>query len=216
MGTPSVGKRSPPHRQHPSYHDTGNHRVHGAKVVTGAMDTRRTVGAALPAAARVRSGGVLLEAPVRFGSLSLTVDAEGTGHAAREMVRVTLTAWELGWLCDDVQLCVSELVGNVVLHSVPDDRRGWPASERMLTLTLRAWPGWLFAEVGDADSSAPTLPSGDGFGPDLAEDLPEALLPDHGRGLHLVRSLSDHVWWAPRDEGGKSVLCRFDLTGAAL
>ena len=82
---------------------------------------------------------------------------------------------------------------------------------QMLILTLRAWPDWLFVEVADTDSSAPTLPAGDCLGPDWAEDLPEALLPDHGRGLHLVRSLADHLWWAPREEGGKSVLCRFDL-----
>ena len=129
------------------------------------------------------------------------------------MVRIALSGWELGRLCDDVQLCVSELVGNAVHHSIPDSRIGWPTSEHMVVLTLRAWPSWLFVEVRDEDSAPPTLPIGDDFGPDFAQDLPEALLPDRGRGLHIVRSLSDYLWWVPRDEGGKSVLCRFDLSG---
>lgn len=83
----------------------------------------------------------------------------------------------------------------------------------MLVLTLRAWPGWLYVEVADQDSTPPTLPAGELTDPDLAGDLPEALLPDSGRGLFIVRTLSDYLWWSPREGGGKSVLCRFDLAG---
>ncbi len=132
------------------------------------------------------------------------------------MVRVALTGWGLSRLCDDVQLCVAELVGNAAHHSIPDDRAGLPPAGHVVVLTLRAWPSWLFVEVADEDSSPPTLPIGDAFGPHFAEDLPEALIPDRGRGLHIVRSLSDYLWWVPRDEGGKSVFCRFDLSRAAL
>jgi anti-sigma regulatory factor (Ser/Thr protein kinase) len=129
------------------------------------------------------------------------------------MVRIALSGWGLSRLCSDVQLCVSELVGNAVHHSIPDNFVGRPQAEHMLVLTLRAWPGWLFVGVADEDSSPPTLPIGDAFGPDFAQDLPEAPLPDRGRGLHIVRTLSDYLWWVPRDEGGKSVFCRFDLSG---
>lgn len=155
----------------------------------------------------------LASVPTRSGTLSLPAADQATGRAAREMVRVALTGWGLGRLCDDVQLCVSELIGNAVHHSIPDNRVGRSEAEPMVALTLRAWPDWLFVEVADEDSSPPTLPIGDVFGPDFAQDLPEALLPDRGRGLHIVRTLTDYVWWVPRDEGGKSVFCRFDLSG---
>ncbi|QMU75100.1 ATP-binding protein [Streptacidiphilus sp. PB12-B1b] len=178
------------------------------------MDTWRTVGAAPPAVARFAGGGMLLDDPVRFGTLSLPTAGQSTARAAREFVRTALTNWGLGRLCDDVQLCVSELVGNAVHHSIPDSRTRPLSSDCTVVLTLRAWPGWLFVDVADEDSSPPTLPIGDTFGPDFAQDLPEALLPDHGRGLHIVHSLTDYLWWVPRDEGGKSVFCRFDLSTA--
>ena len=123
----------------------------------------------------------------------------------------TVKSWGIDRLADDVRLCVSELVGNVVLHAITGRRRMEPGHLPLITLTLRSWPRWLFVEVADEDSDPPTLPLGDGFGPDLAEDLPEALLPDHGRGLHIVRTLADGVWWTPGESGGKSVVCRFDL-----
>lgn len=127
----------------------------------------------------------------------------------------TLTSWDLGDLAEDVELCVSELVGNVVLHVIADRYSAEPGHRPVVTLTLRSWPRWLFVEVTDEDSDPPTLPLGDGFGPELAEDLPEALLPDHGRGLHIVRTLADGLWWTPGERGGKSVFCRFDLGGGS-
>jgi anti-sigma regulatory factor (Ser/Thr protein kinase) len=216
MGTPSAGKPCPPEPLQPMNHGAGNHLVHGARMVAGAMDTWRTVGAALPAVTRFAGGGMLLDDPVRFGTLSLPVPDKATGWAAREMVRVALTSWGLNRLCDDVQLCVSELVGNAAHHSIPDNRIGRPPAGHTVVLTLRAWPGLLFVEVADEDSSPPTLPIGEAFGPDFAQDLPEALVPDRGRGLHIVRSLTDYLWWVPRDRGGKSVFCRFDLSGVAV
>jgi hypothetical protein len=59
------------------------------------------------------------------------------------------------------------------------------------------------------------LPAGDLLSAD-AEASTEALLTDSGRGLLIIQSLSDAAWWAPRDEGGKSVFCRFDHEGGAL
>ena len=93
-------------------------------------------------------------------------------------------------------------------------REAPPASERwFLAVTLRLWPGWLLVDVGDDDRTPPTLPEGEPFTPEIAGELPEALLPDSGRGLGIVRYLSDFVWWAPRDEaecclvhlGGRSI-----------
>ncbi|MGP3924653.1 ATP-binding protein [Streptomyces sp. 8N616] len=175
------------------------------------MGTGRVVSGSLPTA----EGGIVGRAEVaaadRFRALTLFAAAEDTAYAARHMAAGTLTSWDLSGLAEDVELCVSELVGNVVLHAISDRRRTEPGHRPMITLTLRSWPRWLFVDVADEDASPPTLPIGDGFGPDLAEDLPEALLPDHGRGLHIVRTLADGVWWTPGEGGGKSVFCRFDL-----
>ena len=155
-----------------------------------------------------------VEAADRFRRLTLVVDASDTGRAARGMVAVTLTAWELGPLVDDVRSCVAELVGNVREHAFPDERS--PLRRPLVAVTLRLWPGLLVVEVADEDATPPMLPEGDLFPPEFAEDLPEALLPNNGRGLHIVRCLSDFVWWAPRDEGGKSVFCRFDLEARSV
>ncbi|WP_162824229.1 ATP-binding protein [Peterkaempfera bronchialis] len=141
------------------------------------------------------------------------MDSPDAAQVAREVTALTLGRWGLIHFVPDVQLCVSELVGNAVLHAIPDDCPGWLSRRRTLTVTWRKWPAWLVLDVADADPNAPTLPMGEMFGPDLADELPEATLPTHGRGLHIVRTLADFVWWSPRDEGGKSVFCRFDLTG---
>jgi hypothetical protein len=84
----------------------------------------------------------------------------------------------------------------------------------MLMLTLRAWPGWLLVDVADEDSTPPCLAQGEEFAPDLAGGLTEALLPNRGRGLEIVRALAGFVWWVPRQHGGgKHVFCRFALAG---
>ncbi|WP_049578019.1 ATP-binding protein [Streptomyces sp. SBT349] len=129
----------------------------------------------------------------RVRSVSVLADHPGAPSAARRAVRRALVEWGLAWLADDVELCVSELVGNVVLHA-----KGVPG-ERVAVLGLRSSPDWLILEVSDQDPTPPTLP---------AAQLP---LSDSGRGLFIVHSLADATWWAPRDPGGKSVLCRFDL-----
>jgi hypothetical protein len=82
-------------------------------------------------------------------------------------------------------------------------------------VTFRAWPTCLFLEVSDEDSTPPMLPAGDLLTDDGTDAFSDALLADSGRGLLIVQSLSDAAWWAPRDEGGKSVFCRFDLDGRA-
>ncbi|WOX23303.1 ATP-binding protein [Streptomyces solicathayae] len=177
------------------------------------METGEVERGLLPATEVGIVGRAEVAAGGRFRALTLLASAQDTPRTARRMAVGTLKCWELGGLAEDVELCVSELVGNVVLHAITDRRPLEPGQRPVITLTLRSWPRWLFVEVADEDPDPPTLPLGDGFGPDLAEDLPEALLPDHGRGLHIVRTLADCVWWAPGENGGKSVVCRFDLDG---
>ncbi|WP_328583341.1 ATP-binding protein [Streptomyces sp. NBC_00370] len=151
-------------------------------------------------------------------SRAVTLDAEApdTGAVVRRLAFDALHDWDLHRLVDDVSLCLSELVGNAVHHAVPD---GWQTAAvsgessggRKIAVTVRAWPTCLFLEVADEDSTPPMLPAGDllaGDDPDMPSD---ALLADNGRGLLIIQSLSDAAWWAPREEGGKSVFCRFDL-----
>lgn len=178
------------------------------------MATGKIAQGLLPAAESGIVGRAGVAAAGRFRALTLFADAGDTPQAARRITVGTLRSWDLGDLAFDVELCVSELVGNVVLHAIADRHSTEPGHRPVITLTLRSWPRWLFVDVADEDSDPPTLPLGDGFGPDLAEDLPEALLPDHGRGLHIVRTLADGLWWTPAEGGGKSIFCRFDLGGS--
>lgn len=153
------------------------------------------------------------KAPVveRCRVLTLYAEAPDTGHAARGMVRSALEDWKLHELVPDACLVASELVGNVVHHAVPDAGLAAPGAPRRVGVRLTKWPKWLFLGVSDEDSSAPCTPMGDLFSPLLASDLPEAILPDSGRGLLIVQRLTDAVWWAPEEGGGKTVVCRFDL-----
>lgn len=158
-----------------------------------------------------RRGPLAMATAHRFHSITLLAEFSDTARAARRTTRETLEEWGLVHLADDVELCVSELVGNAVHHATPD--APLCAGERHIAVALRAWPKWLFVEVSDEDSTPPMLPLGDL--PELGESgaSPDALLPEAGRGLFIVQSLADAVWWAPRRQGGKSVFCRFDLNG---
>jgi anti-sigma regulatory factor (Ser/Thr protein kinase) len=152
----------------------------------------------------------------RFRAVTLDADAPDTGTVVRRMAFEVLHDWELRRLVDDVSLCLSELVGNAVQHAVPD---GWKAAAgrgRRIAVTFRAWPTCLFLEVSDEDSTPPMLPAGELLIDDDTDAVSEALLTDNGRGMLIIQSLSDAAWWAPRDEGGKSVFCRFDFDGGPL
>lgn len=148
-----------------------------------------------------------------FRALTLFDESTSTVCAARNMVGGCLTDWGLGHMVDDARLVVSELVGNVVHHAVPDDCLARPGSARRIDVLVKAWPGWLFIGVADEDSTPPDLPAGEFVSPELVGDFSEALLPDRGRGLLIIQRLADAVWWSPREQGGKTVWCRFDLDG---
>ena len=152
----------------------------------------------------------------RFRSVTLDADAPDTGSVVRRTAFAVLHDWGLHPLADDVTLCLSELVGNAVQHAVPDGWHSRASRGRLVTVTLRAWPTCLFLEVSDEDSTPPMLPAGDFVLSEDSKASSDALLADSGRGLLIIQSLSDAAWWAPRDEGGKSVFCRFDHAGAAL
>ncbi|MFC9640646.1 ATP-binding protein [Streptomyces mirabilis] len=143
--------------------------------------------------------------------MTLFDESASTVYAARTMVSGCLQDWGFGHMVDDARLVVSELVGNVVHHAVPDDCLTRPGAARKIDVLVKAWPGWLFIGVADEDSTPPDLPVGEFVSPELAGDFAEALLPDRGRGLLIVQRLADAVWWSPKGPGGKTVWCRFDL-----
>ncbi|MGD9483536.1 ATP-binding protein [Streptomyces sp. TRM70308] len=147
----------------------------------------------------------------RFRSVQLLADSPDTGYVARRTAREVSRDWGMPLLADDVELCVSELVGNAVHHATPDGSLARCGGSRRVAVVFRGWPRWLFVEVADADSTPPMLPVGDLLTPDPSDLAHDDLLSDSGRGLFLVQTLADAVWWAPRKTGGKSVFCRFDL-----
>ncbi|MFJ5773580.1 ATP-binding protein [Streptomyces sp. NPDC093094] len=90
--------------------------------------------------------------------------------AVRRVLRLHLITWGLDAIADEAQLCVSELVTNVITHVGP----GTPA---VLVVSMRGVR--LRIEVHDPDTRA--LPV-------LTDPAPDA---EHGRGMALVAALAD-------------------------
>ncbi|QIJ64414.1 ATP-binding protein [Streptomyces sp. JB150] len=144
-----------------------------------------------------------------FVGLTLFAELPNTARIARDTASVFLHGLVVDDIKYDAMLAVSELVGNVVHHAVPD--RGRPGGSRRIDVTLKMYPEWLFIGVTDEDSTPPLLPMGDGLSPELVGDLSEAVLSDSGRGLMITQRLAAAVWWTPEPGGGKTVWCRLDL-----
>ncbi|MFF4402157.1 ATP-binding protein [Streptomyces sp. NPDC001480] len=155
-----------------------------------------------------RSGG-------RFLALMLFAECAGTARVARDTTSVFLRGAVADEVMHDARLVVSELVGNVVNHAVPDRHQTRPGGCRRIDVTFKLYPKWFFIGVTDEDSTAPLLPMGDWLAPELVGELSEAVLPDSGRGLMIAQRVATAVWWTPGEQGGKTVWCRFDLDSGA-
>ncbi|WP_431989480.1 ATP-binding protein [Streptomyces albogriseolus] len=105
--------------------------------------------------------------------------------ALRADVRVRLRDWGVREVIDAAQLCVSELVSNVITHV----GRGTPAS-----LTLSLGDTRLRLEVRDPDTRV--LPT-------LVEATEDA---ENGRGMTLIDALSDR-WGVDLHRDGKVTWC---------
>lgn len=141
----------------------------------------------------VAVAGVLdaVEAILR-STRSLAADVASSA-AARRFMEETLDRWACGDVLDVVNLLVTELVTNAVIH-------GGSESEVAVVLTAE----WLRVEVGDNDPSVPA--------PKRADDD----WATSGRGLGLVETLSQR-WGIERRAGGKVIwfeLARPDALGA--
>ncbi|MEW1869040.1 ATP-binding protein [Streptomyces caelestis] len=113
--------------------------------------------------------------------------------ALRGLVRTRLSDWGLQEFSDSAQLCVSELVSNVITHV----GRGTPAS---LSLSLRG--ARLRIELRDPDARA--LPT-------LVEASDEA---ESGRGMALVDALTER-WGVELHDGSKVTWCELVAIPAA-
>jgi anti-sigma regulatory factor (Ser/Thr protein kinase) len=136
-------------------------------------------------------GAVLPAGTVRTAVFRLDPVPESAGRARRS-TRTMLTDWSLAHLVEDVDLVVSELVTNALLHSGAGEGRD---EEIRLELDLSA--GRLTCRVVD---SSPLPPR-----PEEAADTAES-----GRGLILVEALAAEWDWEDRPDG-KAVWAAFDL-----
>ena len=123
---------------------------------------------------------------------------------ARQFVREMLTCWGLGYLTDDAELIIAELVGNAVRHGlrtlpqIYQPRTGQTGTSSTvggpfeLRLCLLRRVGEVMLAVTDPNDEAPKpkAPSCSG---------------ESGRGLQIVGALS-YVWgWSPIEGHGKAV-----------
>lgn len=118
---------------------------------------------------------------------------ESAGRA-RRAVHTLLTAWGLDHVADEVDVVVSELVTNALLHS-GEGAAGTGAPVITFHLAVRA--GRLTTRVVDASPLPPR--------PEDAEETAES-----GRGLILVEALAADWGWEDLPDG-KAVWAAFDL-----
>lgn len=130
--------------------------------------------------------------PGRRAGLDLPPSPE-SARAARRFAHATLAEWRLEPLTDDLDLVVSELITNALLHA----RTGRCAPGATIRLDLERHEGHLLCRVGDG-SELPPLP-------EEAVDTAES-----GRGLLLVEAVSTCWGWS-REAGGKSVWAQLRL-----
>ena len=114
-----------------------------------------------------------------------------SGRAARRFMTETLEVWDIGDLLDNVNLLVTELVTNAVVHAESD-------AEVAVVLTATR----LRVEVADRGDGLPV--------PRDAEDYATS-----GRGMALVDALAAGWGIDPRPDGGKVIWFELDRPSMA-
>jgi CheY-like chemotaxis protein len=123
----------------------------------------------------------VVDGALAFATKGLPPVTASAGEA-RRFVDAVLEQWDCRQLLDDVQLLVSELVTNAVVHARSDAQ-----------VAVRLLPDALRIEV--VDRGRPHLP---------APSVPERADAESGRGLFLVEQLAT-AWGVEPIDGGKSV-----------
>ena len=110
-------------------------------------------------------------------------------RTARHFVRDLLTRWGLGYLSDDAELIIAELVVNAVRHGLRSASVVAPAALRLCMLR-RAGEVMLAVTDPSSDAPRPRAPGWSG---------------ESGRGLQPVGAQS-YIWgWSPMEGNGKAV-----------
>ncbi|MEU1200023.1 SpoIIE family protein phosphatase [Streptomyces sp. NPDC005813] len=123
---------------------------------------------------------------LRTGSLHIhRRDLQGV-RAARTFVDHHLSSWGLAELTDPLQLVISEIVTNALIHAGSD-----------VDVRLRAYADHVRLEVRDSDSNPP-VPS------PLASSEESNSEAEHGRGLLIVEALAE-PWDSSPNGRGKTV-----------
>lgn len=137
------------------------------------------------------NGAKVMNTSALTRQIQLPARPESAGQA-RRFAHSCLLGWQLGRLTDDVDLVVSELVTNALLHARSEGRAAAP-----IRLEVVREPDSLLCRVIDGSVAPPTQ--------ETAGETAE-----HGRGLLLVDVLSAQWGWYG-GPAGKAVWARFDL-----
>ena len=129
----------------------------------------------------------------RIATRTLGPDA-GSVHAARDFTLATLRRWDAAERGEDIAIVVTELLTNALRHALPWP--GDPSPRRPIRLGLLQPGSCVLCAVADPSRAVP-VPQGRGS------------LAETGRGLQIVRALSD-MWGYPMlCDAGKVVWAAF-------
>jgi hypothetical protein len=126
----------------------------------------------------------------------------GPARVAREFTVATLRRWRLTGRCDDITIVVSEMVTNALQHARP--RSGWVPGRPPIRMGLCTglYTGlstrgpWVLCAVADPSRAVPVSRA-------------STSLAETGRGLHIIRALSDDWGYTSPDRTGKVVWATF-------
>ena len=117
--------------------------------------------------------------------------------AAREFTAATLYRWGASARKDDIAVVVSELLTNALRHALPRLPELSDVPPRPpIRLGLRQTGPWVLCAVADPSQAVPV--------PRVPGSFAET-----GRGLHIIRALSDTWGYTTPDAAGKVVWATF-------
>jgi anti-sigma regulatory factor (Ser/Thr protein kinase) len=118
----------------------------------------------------------------------------GPVQVAREFTVATLQRWGLLRRCDDITIVVSEMLTNALRHTRPGPGDGQDRPPVRVGLYHRG--PWVLCAVADPSQAVPVTRA-------------PATLAETGRGLHIIRALSDEWGYTAPDHAGKVVWAMF-------
>jgi anti-sigma regulatory factor (Ser/Thr protein kinase) len=120
----------------------------------------------------------------------------GSVHAARDFTLATLHRWDAAERGEDIAIVVTELLTNALRHALPWP--GDPSPPSPIRLGLLQPGSCVLCAVADPGRAVP-VPQGPGS------------LAETGRGLQIIRALSDMWGYTVLGDAGKVVWAAFTL-----